>query len=55
MKKIKIKFLTIIIILCAIIYKSNTNIYAATSGAVKADTLYVGVGDHDVVYGRPAL
>ena len=53
---IKIKKLYIAVIAVLVIVFSSTNeIIALTSGAAKFDTLYVGVPEHDAVYGRPAL
>ncbi len=55
MKKVKQKLLSILILLCAILVTKNIKVYGAESGAALFDTLYVGVREHDSVYGSPAL
>lgn len=53
---IKIKKIYLILItLLVIIFATSNEIIALTSGAAKFDTLYVGIPEHDAVYGRPAL
>ena len=55
-KLLKIKKIYLVIItLLVIIFASSNEIIALTSGAAKFDTLYVGIPEHDAVYGRPAL
>ena len=54
-QKFKLKLICMLVVLCTILVTNNTKIYGAISGAAKFDTLYVGVGDHDAVYGTPAL
>ena len=54
-QKLKLKLICMLVVLCTILVTNNTKIYGAISGAAKFDTLYVGVGDHDAVYGTPAL
>ncbi len=55
MKKIRNKLIISILILFVIIFGNNLKIFGATSGAALFDTLYVGVADHDAVFGSPAL
>lgn len=52
MKAKRYFFIIIIFSLFAIL---PTKVMALTSGAAKFDTLYVGVPEHDAVYGSPAL